>query len=121
MASWISLGIITPALNEWRSADVASIGGETFRITFLGLGPGENNRIWKTSALIDGIYFNGDSGSSVRLYPSGDREIIYLPIPPELKAAGVTVRYIRAKKLARYRLGRITEPAWGIEVEELIP
>lgn len=120
MATWQGLGLVTPTLNQWQILPIASIGGETFRVTFINLGTNPQNRKWTTSCLIDSLYATDESGSSVRVYPAVEKEVIFLPIPPELKNAGLIVRYLRVKKLARYGIGRTTEPGWSIEVEEFI-
>lgn len=120
MATWQSLGIIQPSLNDWQSFALPSVGGETFRATFLNLGT-SSARIWSTSALIDSLYATDESGSSLRLYPRIEKEIFYLPIPPEFKEVGLVVRYLRVKKWARYRIGRVNEPRWSLQIEEFIP
>lgn len=124
MATWSSLGLLTPDIGGWQVFNNPTVGGETFRVSFLGLGVNPDSRIWKTFAVIDGLYVAGAetmSGASVKVWPNSLKEIIYLPIPPEFKAAGWTVRDIRVRKFSRFRMGRIVEPQWGIEVEEFFP
>lgn len=118
---WQSLGVVTPVINEWRLCPSPSIGGETFRVKFLNLGLNPESRRWSSFAVIDSLFLNDLSGSSVRVWPSVENEVIFLPIPPEFKEAGWIVRDLRVKKFFRYRLGRINEPQWSIEVEEFIP
>ncbi|OLP19812.1 hypothetical protein BST81_03520 [Leptolyngbya sp. 'hensonii'] len=120
MASWQSLGIVTPKLGQWLLFNSPSIGGETFRVTFLNLGLSPENRIWKSFAVLDSLYATDESGSSSRLYPSVEKQVIYLPIPPEFKTAGLIVRYLRIRKFPKRFLGRVEEPIWAVELEEFI-
>ncbi len=120
MASWQSLGLVQPALGVWRLCDAPSVGGETFRVTFLNLGLSPQNRRWASFAVIDSLYSSDDRGSSLRIYPSVEKSVLYLPIPPEFRAAGLTVRYLRLRKFYRRYLGRVNEPAWSVEVEEFL-
>lgn len=121
MATWQSLGVITPELNQWQSFLAPTYGGETFRVSFFNLGVSAENRRWASFAVIDSIWDSGQSGSSVRVYPAIDSEVIVIPIPPEFKAVGKVVRSLRIKKFFRRRLGRVVEPGWGIELEEFRP
>lgn len=124
MATWQSLGLITPEIGGWQTFENPSIGGETFRVGFFGLGINADSRPWRTFAVLDGLYFAGSevmSGSSVPVWPSSLKEVIYLPIPPEFKQAGWVLRSIRVRKFSKYRNGRISEPKWGIEIEEFFP
>lgn len=121
MATWSGLGIATPVNNQWITLNLPTLGGETFRVSFFGLGPSPENRKWASSLLIDTVYATGESGVSKRVWVSEVKEIIHLPIPPDLLDAGLTVRYLRVKKLWRYGVGRVVEPGWSCEIEEFIP
>ncbi len=120
MADWQSLGLVNPSLNEWTFLPIPTVGGETFRASFVGLGTISDRR-WRSYALIDGVYYNGDSGTSFRVWPNQQNEIFSLPIPAELKQSGIIVRYLRVRKVFRGRVGRASEPNWSIQIEELLP
>lgn len=121
MASWSSLGVVTPHLGEWRLFDAPSAGGETFRLSFINLGLNPESRRWGGFGVLDSLYATDVSGSGSRVYPKVEKQIITLPIPQDLKNAGLVVRYFRVRKFTRRYLGRVNEPAWAIELEEFVP
>lgn len=120
MASWQSLGVVTPALGVWRLCNTPSVGGETFRVSFLNLGLSPESRIWGSFAVLESLYATDESGSSARIYPKVGSQVLYLPIPPEFKEAGVIVRYLKLRKFTKRYLGRVNEPAWSVEIEEFL-
>jgi len=120
MASWQSLGIITPTLGAWQLLNTPSVGAEAFRVTFMNLGLAPNGRYWRSFGVVDTIYSTDEKGSSIRIYPSVEKSVIALPIPEALKDAGFIVRYVRVRKFVKRFSGRVNEPAWSVEVEEFV-
>lgn len=120
MGSWQGLGIATPTIGQWQILNLPSLGGETFRVNFFALGTNPQNRVWATYLIVDSLYSTGESGSSARIYPSATPEVIFLPIPPDFKQAGLVVRYLQVRKFSRRRTGRTVEPGWSVEVEEFV-
>lgn len=114
--SWESLGVLSPSLN-WQSFPALASISQTFRViqSFSSPSPGPalicqwfESQSPPSRATIRKIYATVENASS----------IILLPIPPDLKVAGIVSRAIQLK------LGRFPHfdlENWQIEIQVFMP
>lgn len=119
MATWQPLGLINPAINQFVSAPISSVGGEVFRISFRNLGPNPPV-LFRSYGWIDAQYSTGERSLARKIYPSVEPQIIQIPIPADLRLAGIPTRNIRVQKKLYYRIGRTGDPNWTVFVEQFV-
>lgn len=108
--TWIELGTLSPEY-QWQQFNIPAVGGELFRITqswngeYPGFGPA-----WFSSVYVD----SGITGFR-KFYSNDEPLLMQMPIPDELEAAGLLVRYIQLKIGIRTRLYENAD--WQVTLE----
>lgn len=106
---WGNLGTLSLTY-QWRTFDLAAVGGETFRASMPGLGTVDGY------CLLRPYYAVGGAGQTRRLYPTDEQKILTFLIPPELNQADGWVRYFQARLSDRARV--FAGQTWNLKLEE---
>lgn len=116
--AWQPLGDVTPDFNLWLPFPGDAGAGTVFRFQFLSGGNIENvfSTLWFRRVWTAGIFREKEVESVHKIYPQVNSLILWLPIPPELEAAGLEPSGYEAKKnWYKYKKGAV-EPNWYISL-----
>lgn len=117
--TWQSLGSVTPNPLLWLPFPGDSGDGAVFRLQFVSTGNIENifsfllfRRIWKS-----GVFREKEVELTRKLYPQVNSVILWLPIPPELKYAGISPAGYECRLERRYQKGNYAEPSFYVSLD----
>jgi hypothetical protein len=114
---WQPLGTVTPDFNLWLPFPGDAGVNTVFKMQFLTGGNIENvfSTLWLRRVWTPGLFRDKEVELSQKLYPQANSVILWLPIPPDLSAAGLIPTGYEVKK-NYYRKGSV-EPPWYVSLE----
>lgn len=110
---WVNLGTVALDDWEWHSFNAPVIEGSVFRVT-------HNYAIAPYGyAYISSVFADGSRYQFRKIYPHSDARIIQLPLSENLIQAGLTVRYLSARRSNRVRV--FDQSNWTVTLEYFEP